>query len=101
MLYAGSPVIQVVTTGVDWPAIAAVISTGRVGLAGISVTLWQTICLRPQTEPFKDSPTKAEPPPDYQTVRLTTTNAIGKIHLIAPDNIKMLANEVGNTRLLT
>lgn len=41
MLDVASPVIQVVTTGTDWPAIAAVISTGIVGLAGIGATLWQ------------------------------------------------------------
>lgn len=35
MLDVASPVIQVVTTGTDWPAIVAVISTGIVGLAGI------------------------------------------------------------------
>jgi hypothetical protein len=33
--------IQIVTTGPDWPAIAAAISTGVVGLAGIGGTLWQ------------------------------------------------------------
>lgn len=41
MLDAASPVIQVVTTGTDWPAIAAVISTGIVGLVGIGGTIWQ------------------------------------------------------------
>jgi hypothetical protein len=41
MLDVTSPVIQVVTTGTDWPAIAAVISTGIVGLAGIGGTIWQ------------------------------------------------------------
>lgn len=33
--------IQIVTTGPDWPAIAAAISTGVVGLAGIGGTFWQ------------------------------------------------------------
>jgi len=30
-----SPVVQVVTSGVDWPAVAAAIAGGVVGLAGI------------------------------------------------------------------
>lgn len=30
-----SPVVQVVTSGMDWPAIVAAISGGVVGLAGI------------------------------------------------------------------
>jgi hypothetical protein len=33
-----SPVVQVVTTGTDWPAIVAAISTGVVGIAGIVAT---------------------------------------------------------------
>jgi len=33
--------IQIVTTGPDWPAIAAAVSTGVVGLAGIGGALWQ------------------------------------------------------------
>lgn len=41
MIDAASPVIQVVTTGTDWPAIAAVISTGIVGIAGIGSAIWQ------------------------------------------------------------
>src|SRR5215471_18310757 len=33
--------MEVVTVGPDWPAIAAGITTGVVGLAGIGGTLWQ------------------------------------------------------------
>jgi hypothetical protein len=33
-----TPVVQVVTTGTDWPAIVAAIATGVVGLAGIVAT---------------------------------------------------------------
>ena len=36
-----APVVQVVTSGVDWPAIAAAIATGVVGIAGIVGTSWQ------------------------------------------------------------
>jgi hypothetical protein len=41
MQEAASTVVQVVTSGTDWPAIAAGIATGVVGLAGIGGTLWQ------------------------------------------------------------
>src|SRR5438552_300981 len=33
-----SPIVQAATTGTDWPAIAAAVSTGVVGLAGIVAT---------------------------------------------------------------
>ena len=39
MTITGSTV-EVVTTGTDWPAIVAAISTGVVGLAGIGGTIW-------------------------------------------------------------
>src|ERR1022692_2920925 len=35
-----TPVVQVVTSGVSWPAIVAAISGGVVGLAGIGSTIW-------------------------------------------------------------
>jgi hypothetical protein len=35
-----APVVQVVTSGVDWPAIVAAISGGMVGLTGISASIW-------------------------------------------------------------
>jgi hypothetical protein len=35
-----APVVQVITSGVDWPAITAAISGGVVGLAGISASIW-------------------------------------------------------------
>lgn len=41
MQEALSPVVQVVTSGTDWPAIVAGITTGVVGVAGIGGTLWQ------------------------------------------------------------
>jgi hypothetical protein len=41
MLDVASPVIQVVTTGTGWPAMAAVTSSGIVGLAGIGAAIWQ------------------------------------------------------------
>jgi len=40
MLEVLSPVVQVVTAGPDWPAIAAGIAAGVVGLAGIGGTIW-------------------------------------------------------------
>jgi hypothetical protein len=36
----GSAAVDVVTAGVDWPAVAASISTGVAAVAGISATLW-------------------------------------------------------------
>jgi hypothetical protein len=39
--HMASPVIQVVTSGTDWPAVWAAISGGAVGLAGIGATVWQ------------------------------------------------------------
>jgi hypothetical protein len=41
MLDAATPLVQVTAQGTDWPAIAAGISAGVVGLAGIFGTLWQ------------------------------------------------------------
>jgi hypothetical protein len=40
-MVAISPDVQVVTTGTDWPAIIAAITTGVVGVAGILATYWQ------------------------------------------------------------
>lgn len=36
-----SPIVEVVTNGIDWPAIVAGISGGVLGLAGIGSTVWQ------------------------------------------------------------
>jgi predicted S18 family serine protease len=41
MIDIASPVIEVATSGLDWPAIAAGIGTGVVGVAGIIGTFWQ------------------------------------------------------------
>lgn len=41
MFILTSPAITVITTGTDWPAIVAGISTGIVGIAGILGTVWQ------------------------------------------------------------
>ena len=42
MMTLAASVVQVVTSGVDWPAVAAAIAGGVVGLAGIGVTVWQS-----------------------------------------------------------
>lgn len=124
MLEAASPVIQVVTTGVDWPAIAAVISTGVVGVAGIGATLWQARrnwshederamraekiriyasclgdlykCLEAARhwESAQDSPERKNAVREYGTALTKAVNSLSVLALRGPELIGPLVNDV-------
>jgi hypothetical protein len=113
-----SPVVQVVSTGTDWPAIVAAISTGVVGLAGIGGTLWSGkrsitaedrraqlaekrriyAAYRAALNDFVVSSSNHNTESDrshYSDVRATFFNTTAEVVLIAPANIRDRTLEVG------
>jgi hypothetical protein len=121
-----TPVVQVVTSGVSWPAIVAAISGGVVGLAGIGSTIWvATRSISAENKPvlladkrriyasfqasmdnvyvaidtaqtYGDGAEREQHFSDMRAAVTTMLAAMTELQLIAPKDLRNLAADVGN-----